>query len=371
MGAFSNLIEDIEESDPLSDPKAYAASLPSSVDRPTGRYISVPSAVTGKPLNYFVPDALASLLTRSRPEIAPQKLVRNDLFAGLAFARCAATYGRYSSVDDAQAVRFCRLMTESTEQLRSVVDLTDLGKSILAGTEGLRTGMVFSGAHSASAARHVYAPHAAVPDLMDALSEGITSYLDGVEPSVAMSITHYFAVHVHPFEDANGRWARLVASAVGIQMAPSLRVMVNSTFHNLFKGELAEFVWPRCAISGMRNYLELVLTFESECIKKMAGSGILALVKRFNNEVLATKKNHCDARRVLSIIYGRGSIDLSSFRSALGISSRVLDGAMERISSATQASLICRDRIDMAPVLDSVKGLIDQAKENALSRVVR
>lgn len=366
----SRQLNGMEELGLSSGPSRQTYALPSAVDRPCGQYISVPSGVTGKPLRYFIPDSLGSLLERCRMSRGCTKLGHDDLFMGLLLAREASKYGRNKIVDVAQAARFCQLIVGPARQYKTVHNLIELGRSVSNRSCGLRNRMVFSGSNSASAAQHIYAPYSAVPELMSALAEGINGDLSPFEPAVAMSLIEYFAVHVHPFDDGNGRWARLVATSVGMKIGSSLQVMASATFHNLLKKELADTVWPTCANSGMRRYLEMSLAFECEFLRQMAAAGILTSIQKFNNEILATTKKQHSTRHVLSLIFSDGNIGLDRFRSMLGISNRVFEGAMERISATSETDLIRNDRIDLASILDSVSKLADRAKECVLSRVV-
>ncbi len=120
------------------------------------------------------------------------------------------------------------LITESTEMPVTEVDLRAMHKVILgnhpAGGRYKRyTNQISGSAHQPPAPSDV-------PEHMRQLADWLSS--DRGDPLVRATVAHAWMTHIHPFEDGNGRMARLLANLV-LARAGYPPVIVKATTHKL------------------------------------------------------------------------------------------------------------------------------------------
>lgn len=334
--------------------------LPLSIDCPAGRIEGALSAVTGKPLRYFVPDPLPELLDRCK--IPPRRREEfSDPHLAFVLARAASRRGLGGEVDAAHALRFCELIA-GRKAYKNTAQLMELGRQLCTRNTGLREEIIFSGAPTASEAKNIFAPYSMLPALMDSLVQALDLDQGDMDPSAVSAITGFYGVCAHPFLDGNGRWARLVAASAGMSFGAAMPVMINIVFQNACKSELADEVWPSARAYGLRNYLDAAWRFEEELLHQVNRTGLLTTVTRLNAELRQSAHSLRDFHTIAFAIYSNQEIQLTRLRSLFGMSARAFSGFTARISAVHDRS-VSPERNTFS--IQSLLSDFDQAVANA------
>lgn len=340
-------------------------TLISELGRAAGEFGCIPSAVSGHPLHYFTPSPLHNLLQRCQLPTVERSSDLSGRYVGLALVREASRYGAATAVDKGQALRFSRLFSRQQTAYKSAGDLVDVARKISGAEIHLRQEIVFAGGRTASQAQHIFAPHPVLPELMENLLQVLNDNLTEIDPAVITAVTGFFAVHAHPFLDANGRWARLIATSAGLKRDPSFPAIANAVFQNACKAELADNVWPNSRANGLRDYLELSFEFEHALSRRLIESGAKDIISRINFEIETTSNNNRDLETILFNLYSFGEVRLEEVKNVLGISSRVLDGLSTRLIMACGSVKITSEgMLNIHRILETVGESTLQAKHD-------
>ena len=316
-----------------------------AIDRPAGRIDCVPSGVTGKPLRYFTPDPLPDLLERTRTE--PATRPRLDPLLALILIRAAARNTTTGDVDLPQARRFLELLRKAAAR-PTVDDLIELARSIHPRIDGIRQEIIFVGGMVPSSARHIYAPYAAIRDLMEALAEGLNSDESRRgDPLIVSATVGAFCVYLHPFVDGNGRWSRLVSASTAATRDAQWPAMVGVAFQNACKSPLSKRVLPDATTGGLREYLQSALRFETLLMRELSDSGALSRAAQLTEVFAAATPSQRAQYEVLGRLFATGRLPLAEARASLGLSQRAVDGLMQKTVSA------------VAPTADVHSALLD------------
>ena len=74
---------------------------------------------------------------------------------------------------------------------------------------------------------HYYVEPLQVPSQMDELCQWINKNIETVHPLIIAAISHYNFVRIHPFDDGNGRGARILMNLILMRKGYSLAVVKN------------------------------------------------------------------------------------------------------------------------------------------------
>lgn len=328
-----------------------------SVDRPAGAFHALPSALTGKALRYFVPSALITLIEDSAPKRTNRSIVAATPEACLLLLRAASRRTSAHTEDAAQAQRMSGLLLDG-QPILTVEGLLSLGAQISPSSRQIRSEMAYSGGPTASTARHLYAPHSAIPDLLASLSDSLNNPWANVPSVVTTAITGFFCAHTHPFLDGNGRWSRLVALSSGIARSDYLGTMINVAMQNTCVRPLARKVWETSRTQGLRNYLDASLDFERALL---TNPGFCAAL-RASHSIASAMRHAIPGRRqrhaTLHRLHADSSMMFNDFRRTCGLSERAVSGLLQKIASTSEGMI----GVDNGTLnLQNLHGTVDDA----------
>lgn len=313
-----------------------------SVDRPAGAFHALPSALTGKALRYFVPNPLTTLIEDSAPKRTNRSIVAATPEACLLLLRAASRRTSANTEDAAQAQRVADLLLDG-DPILTVEDLLRLGAKISPSSRQTRSEMAYSGGPTASTARHLYAPHSAIPDLLASLSNSLNNQWANVPGVVITATTGFFCTHTHPFLDGNGRWSRLVALSSGLARGDRLGTMINVAMQNTCVRPLAREIWETSRTQGLRNYLNASFDFERTLL---SDHGFCAAL-RASHSIASAMRHAIPGRRqryaTLHRLHADSSMMLSDFRRTCGLSERAFSGLLQKIVSAAEGMVSVDD----------------------------
>lgn len=344
------------------------ASLSTEADRPVGRVEGVASALTGRPLRYFIPDSLPELLTRyGVPDRS--RYINHDPYVAFVLARSASRRGIGGKVDIAQALRFCDIVA-GRKTYETLPQLMELGRQISPGNTGLRQEIIFAGATVASEAEHIFAPYPMLPQLMDSLVQENERKWE-IDAAALMALVGFYCVHMHPFLDGNGRWSRMVASSIATSVGQPITAMFGAVFLNACKAELAYQIWPSVRAYGARRYLLLALSFDEEIELVLHKQGVFDTAAALNAELRKASNNLRDFQTSAASIYTSGSLPLERLKAMLGMSNRTFTGMLEKISFIGGGSIdLSRGCMDVTGLLAQVDCAVAIVKESSLSKEI-
>lgn len=341
-----------------------SAFFPQNIDRPAGRVEGIVSGITGDPIRYFIPDPLAQLIERSRAGIKPRAVLQNETAVAVCLTRPASTRGIGFVVDPEQALRFGRLLI-NRRPYRTREQLLALGKEISRKSHQYREEIIYAGAAVASAAKVVFAPYPLIPNLMEGLFDAASRDWPEVDPTVLTAVAGFYGVSVHPFIDGNGRWSRLVAASIGLTSGQVLPAMVNVTFQNACKAELADLVWPQARSYGLRRYIEVSWRFEEVFMEKLQSSGAVESAINLGDTLKRSATHLRNHQEAVIELHGRGEIPLQRLRALYGMSARAFDGLIERLRNSAPHVEISSDALSVR----SLHALFDESIQYAKASV--
>jgi hypothetical protein len=315
---------------------------PIDLDSATGRTDAVPSGISGCPLRYFTPYPLELLLERCRG-LETRWQDEDDFFLPLALARAASGHGTSRKVDEQQVRRLgATLLSRAVP--RTSEALFELVPSIAPKAGKLREQIVFSGGPSASHANHIYAPHGALPELLESLLAALGSDLKEISPTAVSALVGFFCVHMHPFVDGNGRWSRVVAVSAGAQAGSATSAIIGAIVQCHGSVKLADDIWPVTRSYGLRGYLQFVHAFETEFRSSLVRSAIPEEARHLSQEIMGACKDRRRAARILIELYASTQIPLANLRTALGLSQRSFEGLTERLRARRSEFITVSDQ---------------------------
>lgn len=187
-----------------------------------GEWAIVPAPLSGRLLRYFIP-SVPSYPCAPQP-LSPQgecQGLRRRSAVGLAMNRVLAGRRGGSSSDGLGGLQSVLLECHSTTR-PMLSQIRWRWPSLLAGRKGAQRDCdAYPSAATPADAEFLYAPPAAIErGLVEACSRVQASWTYAAEPEVIARL-FFFLVHLHPFFDGNGRWARaLICRAVSGAGAP-------------------------------------------------------------------------------------------------------------------------------------------------------
>lgn len=307
-------------------------TLPASCDIPPGRTDRIISGITGRPLAYFTPDPLPELLSRL-PQSEHGAISTGDADAAFALVQAAAQRNA-GDTDVSQAVRYCEVLT-GYRHLNTVADMLGTGGDISPRAACLREEIVFSGGRTASLAEQIFAPAPVLRHLIESLAEGMQA-LPGSDTNanaiLLAATVGFYAVHTHPFLDANGRWSRLQSAYAAKTVGNPLDGMISATMQSSAKNRLSNDIWPVTRQAGFRGYFRFAMEFGCK-FSAMISPALVATTKI--NGVLRnsiTSRRSCNT--AITQLHSTGSLELSDLRSIAGISMKSALGISQKIREA-------------------------------------
>lgn len=300
----------------------------SGLDHPTGRFVSIPSSISNRPVHYFVPDPLRDLLERCSDSAVRQKHEdRQEIYAA-AFLNLVARSGYAGVVDQKQANALFDLLWQAPS-IRTVADLRTVVGHTSPYAGKFRQQIVFTGGRVASEAVHVYAPHEAVPRLMAQLVDGIDLSADRISVVDRVAVLGFFCLHAHPFRDGNGRWAR--ALALSVERRSLIATMAAMSFQTICMQALAESVWPKTRTYGLREYIDICNLYSSSLLAAHRASTSFETIQSLNEVLRKASRDKSKLKSVARCLFVRGELNVVEAKSILGASSRVVDGLFQSL----------------------------------------
>lgn len=230
---------------------------------PPGRRVVIGSALTGRPIEYFVPYPLGDILHHTARHSSGFASTRNDDWVDLAYlfvlmAKCEWARNKSSS----GGVKYWKAVLVSDSRLgREGVLALAAEKS--ASAKQLRTHTVFSGGSAPSTANWVFPPPVEVPALFDTLVEVIDRDGGNDNGFLRACLVLYFVCGLHPFEDGNGRFSRSLSLYASRRSGCLADGVVLSLIPLLAHGPLVG-LWRRVRYEGLEVYVEPAY----QCVQK-------------------------------------------------------------------------------------------------------
>ena len=294
------------------------------LDAPTGQFIGIPSSVTGRPIHYFIPDPLTDLLMRCGEVVEPVSFAGNEEIHAAAFLSLVARRG-YAGVPDPTQAHLLFDLLWSPQPVGTVPDLCSLATRIGSRSQEIRRQIVFTGSRTASEAAHVYAPHEAVPVLMEQLANGIKFDSSHMSISDRVAVLGFFCIHAHPFRDGNGRWTRAVI--LTSERRSLLKTMAAMSFQTVRMKEVARSIWPQTYRQGLRGYLEVCDVYTSNLLSAFRSSTSFLMIQEVDKVLRRVSKDRLRLKNLSRQLFVSGGLEAGGeIRELLGVSSRVVDG---------------------------------------------
>lgn len=347
---------------PLRMPKVAGsvdspASLPMApvqgrgLDRPTGQYIHIPSGITHEPIRYFIPDPLQELLMRCPPVSLQGSPDDNDEIQAAAFLRLVARRGYAGISDPGQASLLFDLLWQAPS-IETMADVHALATLIDHRAQDIRRQIVFTGSRVASEAVHVYAPHEAVPELMEQLLEGIRFEAREISAVDWVSVFGFFCVHAHPFRDGNGRWTRALTLAV--ERRSLVTTMAAMSFQTMCMQQLAEDIWPLTRTQGLSDYLAASRAYTDRLLMAYRNSTAFASIQGMSDALRRRAYAKPKLRALARRLFVEGRLEVGKTRQLLGASVRVVDGLFQALEDCGLKAF--QQGISIDPLLDKIAG---------------
>ena len=333
------------------------------IDRPAGHFSGVPSAITGNTLRYFTPDPLPDLLRRAASPSWKERHDR-DRYAPLLLLRLASGRPAEAGPNLSQARRLISALFEGP-RFHSVEALIQLGSSISPKASQIREEIIFVGGPSSSAARHIYAPHGALPELMQSLVEGLTSEeISKCDPLINTSVVAAFCNFMHPFKDGNGRWSRVVAFSAQADPTSRWPAMTVLAFLNACRAELTNEIFPRVAVCGFRSYLERISCFEDALTSELERVGAFEAVTAICKMLHRVAKQPGQWRALATELFVSGQIGTEEIRRNCNVSQRVATGFSDRISKEfPRFAIETKGSLSIAALMQKIDAAIQVAAQ--------
>jgi len=336
------------------------------IDLPMGRFDTIASALTGAPLTYFTPDSAVDLIARCAP--APLPRARADGFAvadrsqALVLARAAGRAASSGLPDREQARRLCRQWLRP-QAWRREDELTALAATIAPQARAPRTAIAFAGAPTASLATHIFAPASAVPEGLRGLAEAL--HAPAIDATASVALIAFHAIHLHPFADGNGRWARLLALSAGMRADPRAAWFA-AVLLGVENRALCDRVWPQARRGGAAAYLRGAYEFQRRLGAALDDDPVLGAASSGVNAVLrgVARGSRALYEDLLVDLYAAGELPLALVRTRCGLSARLAQDLPERLrASAAGLARVEADRLDIRPLIERAERAVEAACE--------
>lgn len=233
---------------------------PAGLRSPPGRVDRVSSGLTGGLIQYFTPLPLHLLLkaSASLSDTNADKY-RVPVAVGQIFAGCLSS--RSGEIAPNLAALHFEAISE-TLNTDSISSLVSIAKRIDSRVNGLRSEIVFADSPIPSCARITFTRPEDVFGLLESsIKEG--REIDKPSPYVTACVVGFFLAYLHPFNDANGRWSRVLVSS-GFGGGPaSFDAVICAFFLYVYKKELTRSVWPSCMRNGLASYINIAIQFRN------------------------------------------------------------------------------------------------------------
>ncbi len=299
------------------------------IDSPSGRVDTIPSSLTGGILRYFTPYPLTELLDRAKafePGIAS---IETASSSSLPILISSAMSLRGGQLDQRQLAVFLDMALGNT-QVQSLRDLLALGGRLGVRVPEIRREIVYADAPIPSKASIIFAHYEAVPALMDSVVSEINRSAYKIDPYTKAVVTGFFCAQMHPFLDGNGRWSRAVAAATGIASGAMADSYLAALFLSTCKDDLAQVVWAKTRMYGLRDYLERAFLFREAFLQEMP-EAVIADTEKVLSAVSVFSKTKRSRHDLLAAIFSNRGIDAESVRKFCNVSSRVADGRIQEL----------------------------------------
>lgn len=323
---------------------------------PIGQHITIPSALTGRLLTYFIPypiNELSSRLTIS-PERNPAQLESSEA------AWLLASYLSHGFSHSFLPKTYSEVLLGRRE-LRSTDDLLRLASAITPKAVCLRQQMAFAGGPTPSTATIIYCPASAVPALLDSLSLFLSSDLSKWKPVDVAALVGYFAIHIHPFADGNGRWARLLSAHAGMCAGSLWDGMATAVFQKSCKSRLIS-LWSSARNHGLLTYFEETRRFSTKLMESCAESGYVHATIQINKKIREHAHDQKTAHQIISYLFIERHLAESTVKQLLGCSHRKANGFINELVEG-QEELICLEGsgVSIEKLLASVTRIIESS----------
>lgn len=333
----------------------------SNMDRAAGFFSGVTSGITGRTLRYFTPDPLPDLLLRVATGTSKARPDR-DRYAPLLLLRASSQRPAEPEPNIAQARRLMSVVYEG-RRFQSMNALIELGHSISPQAGHIREELIFVGGPNSSCARHIYAPHGAVPDLMRSLVKGLSHQaVADIDPLVVTATIAAFCNYAHPFKDGNGRWSRVIALSSSASPMHAWPAMVVIAFLNACRARLTNEIFPQAAACGLRSYLTTASSFEDKLTSELEGIGAFPAATTICEMLRDVARQPAKWRLLASELFVSGRIHIEPMRAICGVSRRVADGLSDRVvSTLPHFAVQHEDSINIELLLRSVRDAVEEA----------
>jgi hypothetical protein len=248
--------------------------------------------------------------------------------------------------------------------------LIQLGGSISSNAKQIREEIIFVGGPTSSAARHIYAPHGAIPELMQALLEGLSGRpISECDPLLATATVAAFCNYMHPFKDGNGRWSRVVALSAAAARTSAWPGMTVLAFLNACRARLTNDLFPEAAACGLRSYLAAVSSFEDALTTELESIDAFGAATALGEMLQRVAGQPAKWRLLVGELFVSGRIEIEAICRHAGASRRAAEGFVDRVVGAfPQFAGKTNDGLAIESLLksvdDAIKATISAAKNH-------
>ncbi|MBB1059566.1 Fic family protein [Marilutibacter spongiae] len=232
----------------------------------------------------------------------------------------------------------------------------------------MRQENVFTGAATASQARHVYPPYEALTELVDDLGRVLASPPTDVSPFVVAAVTGMYCSCVHPFIDGNGRWARLMTVQAGAAAGSPGEGVAAAVFLATFSAELAGQVWPDAFMAGLDPYLRLAGAFRTSLSSVLECDRSKHVFSHVARAIRGASRSPRDGDRALLCVLTQNCIEVATLRNALGVSERRANALADEIRSEFVGTPFSIAN-DGPAVMSGLWNVAVQAKDQTIGRL--
>lgn len=304
--------------------------LGSGHGRSIGKQIVMPSALTGLPLVYFVPDPIIELASwlRSVPECSTR---RHESVAEPAWL-FVSYLTRARGASSANAQSFAKLYERillGNHQLQTTNSLILLAGEITSKAK-LRQQMAFAGGATPSTAAVLYPPHSQVPALLDSLSEFLAGNLNAYDPLEVAALVGYSAVIAHPFDDGNGRWSRVLSVYAGMRAGSAWNGITAALFQTACLPQVVR-LWEFARTNGLAAYFEASRNFDGRILNACVEAGIMRPATKIGEALLDKIQNRKTARQIAFELFSTGQLTEVGLRQRLCCSQRKAAGIRDAL----------------------------------------
>lgn len=324
---------------------------------PLGWHSSVPSALTGRILNYFTPTPLSQLVAYL--EVREPEEESTERFVDLALA--CAIYGsitrrRYCGATDggvgAERVleHFAQSVSSATGTLQARNDVLKTGK-LLAGERAAkyRSEIVYSGP-AARPDSALFALEASVPELMDDLLLALSTQSTRFRAFDMSALVLFVCLTIHPFLDGNGRLARYLAVLASASPAKGAMAAALQWWNRDWYVALA----MRARSTGIFPYLDAFHTAGDTARTALIASTMIACFEALQRIVASNPSERPRLERVVLKGMLAGELTTASVQRQLNCSQRKANGVITAVGECHEAIHIFPERVSFIVVQNEI-----------------